>query len=529
MRLFQASFVALAIIASCNAPMGPQGEVGPAGPMGPPGNGSGACDAPKKLCGTDCIDPTNDSKNCGACGVTCVDACVSGGCCGDGKKNGNEECDKSDLGMATCATAIGPGWMGNLACAMNCKFDTKGCSTPATTWNDFVNGSNWTVWDTTNISGAARGYQGTLFDGRYVYFVPYYDGGYDGYMVRYDTQAGFVSAGSYQAFDVSSVAGNARGFQHGVFDGRYVYFVPSYNSQLGYHGMIARYDSQKDFTMASSWSVFDATNLFAGARGYVGGIFDGRYVYFVPNYNGSFQDGLVLRYDTQSAFGFSGSWAAFDMATVFGGARGYVGGAFDGRYIYFAPYSNGAISPFVARYDTQAPFGDMASWSVFDLTPVSANARGYQSASFDGRYVYFAPYSNGNAYSGLVTRYDTQAAFNMQASWSTFDVAGINGGARGFQGSVFDGRYVYFCPSYNGGYDGITVRYDTMNPFGMPTSWQVYDANNVGGRGFAGCTFDGRYLYFAQYSNGVTYGGVITRFDAKSASWLPKYWSNSQF
>ena len=50
---------------------------------------------------------------------------------------------------------------------------------------------------------------------------------------------------------------------------------------------------------------------------------------------------------------------------------------------------------------------------------------------FDGRYVYLVPYYNGTTYHGVVTPFDTQApnGFADAGSWSTFDVATVNGNA----------------------------------------------------------------------------------------------------
>ena len=52
----------------------------------------------------------------------------AGGSCGDGVKEGAESCDGSDLGGATCAMVVGKGSIGTLACAPGCVFDAKGCS-----------------------------------------------------------------------------------------------------------------------------------------------------------------------------------------------------------------------------------------------------------------------------------------------------------------------------------------------------------------------------------------------------------------
>jgi len=63
----------------------------------------------------------------------CEFGCLDGACkrasdqyCGDGKKNNDEQCDKTDLGGMTCATKGFDG--GQLACSANCIFDTSGCT-----------------------------------------------------------------------------------------------------------------------------------------------------------------------------------------------------------------------------------------------------------------------------------------------------------------------------------------------------------------------------------------------------------------
>ncbi|MBS3108623.1 hypothetical protein J4409_02005 [Candidatus Woesearchaeota archaeon] len=53
-----------------------------------------------------------------------------------------------------------------------------------------------------------------------------------------------------------------------------------------------RYDTQSDFNSSSSWSSYGTS------MNYYGGVFDGRYVYYVPLNN----NGNVLRYDTQDNF-----------------------------------------------------------------------------------------------------------------------------------------------------------------------------------------------------------------------------------
>src|SRR5262249_41892644 len=141
---------------------------------------------------------------------------------------------------------------------------------------------------------------------------------------------------------------------------------------------------------------------------------------------------------------------------------------FDGRFLYLVPGADGVSGLYsvVARYDTQAPFGAAASWSTFDTSTVNANARGFQGAAFDGRYLYLAPNNAAGifVYDGLVARYDTQAAFTDAASWSTFDAPTVDANAKGFTGAVFDGRYVYLVPNIY----SVVARFDAKSPPSMP-------------------------------------------------------------
>ena len=89
--------------------------------------------------------------------------------------------------------------------------------------------------------------------------------------------------------------------------------------------------------------------------------------------------------------------------------RGYAGAEFDGKYVYFVPAGTSAPHGEVLRYDTTSEFTSVNSWSTFDAASngVGNNARGYNGAVFDGKYVYFAPFINNQEAHGEVLRYDT--------------------------------------------------------------------------------------------------------------------------
>ena len=132
-----------------------------------------------------------------------------------------------------------------------------------------------------------------------------------------------------------------------------------------------RYDTRGEFTNSASWASYNAENTYGlTTKGYCGGVYDGRYVYFVPYHDGTAYHGRVLRYDTHGVFTNQAHWAVYN-AELTGGAvpdkKGYVGGVFDGRYVYFVPHSDGsAFHGRVLRYDTQGGFTDSQSWSAYD-------------------------------------------------------------------------------------------------------------------------------------------------------------------
>jgi hypothetical protein len=334
------------------------------------------------------------------------------------------------------------------------------------------------------VNNLAKGFIGGAYDGRYVYFVPYNNGAYDGVMARFDTQdaGGFGAPSAWSTFDIATVNANARGFVSAAFDGRYIYLAPHYNG--AYHGTTARYDTQASFTDAASWQVFDASTANAGAKGYLGTAFDGRYIYYAPYYNGTAYHGLLLRFDTQAAGGYM----------------------------------------------------DKTSWSTFDMgASFNANAVGFYAVTFDGKYLYLGQYYDGAGavpgYGGYMVRYDTTASFTATASYALFNAASLNAGAQGFVGAGFDGRYVFFSPHYDGtNYSGVVVRYDSQGAgFATASAWNAYDVGvnvNANAKGFHGVGFDGQYMYFVPNTpSATTTGGVIARFNAKTPAWLPLGWN----
>jgi len=131
-----------------------------------------------------------------------------------------------------------------------------------------------------------------------------------------------------------------------VFDGHFVYFGP-----YKLHDVV-RYDITGDFENPASWSRFNPKQqMNAPYVGYDGGFYDGRFVYFTPfvdwnpgtdNLKMKFH-GIISRYDTLQPFADKASWCLADVSEISGlKTVGYNAGATDGRYLYFAPWHDGA-------------------------------------------------------------------------------------------------------------------------------------------------------------------------------------------
>jgi hypothetical protein len=354
-------------------------------------------------------------------------------------------------------------------------------------------------------NGSIAGW-GAVFDGRYVYYIPCCGAAagsyFDHNVIRYDTTLPFTAA-NFVSFDLTTVSATARDFLSGTFDGRYVYVLPNDPTR---HTMMV-YDTTQPFTTTTSWTAVDITTWDSRVTSFSGAEYDGsRYIYFIGG-----PTGLVTRYDTTTK-----ATVVFDVSTVDARAKQFFGAVFDGRYYYFVPNSDGVTysNGVALRYDTKQPFASATSWQKFDTTALDARAQGFIGGAFDGRYVYFIPNwitasDGGSGPGGLMVRYDTHSgAFTSGGSWGTFDVSTVDPGAIGFVTAAFDGRYLFLIPSINNaGATGLAVRCDTTGPFDH-TSCTTYTAPSAA---FRGSAFDGRYVYYVEGGH-----GVFARFDART-------------
>ncbi len=381
------------------------------------------------------------------------------------------------------------------------RYDTRAALNSQPSWGSFDPSAN-------GLGASAKGFAGGAFDGKYVYFAPNENAsGPSGAVMRYDTTKNMAAVASWELYDPSAngLGANAKGFHGAVFDGSYVYFVPHSNASGG-HNNVLRYNVKKPFNSASSWELFNPKSAASTKKGYAGAIYDGRYVYFVPSgkpdvgaasaspstssvtTGGSCGNGICDSNETGAAVDcMLGSQSQVCKAlfcpqdclqaqvpsapTTASILVGQVTGK---------PAGSSNMHGDVLRYDTRAPFASANSWTTFDPSAngVGSNARGYNGAAFDGTYIYFAPYINSSGPHGEVLRYNTKQSFATASSWTTFNVntGGVDPDAKGYIGAAFDGQFVYFSPYYNGkAFHGKILRYNTKGAYTDKLSWTVYD------------------------------------------------------
>ena len=372
-------------------------------------------------------------------------------------------------------------------------------------------------WSVSNNPNGKRkgGFSGATFDGRYVYLTPTGEPG-TVFVNRYDSRGAFESEAAWSVFNLTEVDREAWRFAGAVFDGRYIYYAPnSYfaTSLAPVGGNVVRYDTQGAFDSSSAWATFPLLSLVSlPTHSFNGALFDGRYVYLVPERDHLAPSGRVVRYDARAPFDDGASWTMFDITSIHAGARGFIGGTFDGRYLYLAPSGASAEAKGLAtRYDTQGKFDGETSWSTFDTTALDPRAWGFSGATFDGRYVYFSAGHSGGFPHGRLVRFDTTGRFDDPTSWSTFGTGELPVAAQGLTGPVFDGRFVHFLP----GRSGVgPISYDTQGDFSSPASWLSMNVSlfGINFRSWVGGVFDGRHVYVIPESSAVP----LLRFEMKT-------------
>lgn len=320
--------------------------------------------------------------------------------------------------------------------------------------------------------------------------------------------------------DLSQVNEHLRGFSGCLKVGQDILFAPLMNGPGTAHGLVTRWiqgeSNRIDYCDVSLW--------FDGASGFVGILSDGRYVYLVP-YHNTKHHGTLVRYDSFGDFHGRSYWDAVDLQQlVHPEAKGFVSGSFDGRFIYLAPYQSDWTTHHghVLRYDTQASFSSADSWSHFDAPQLHPQARGFHSSVSTPNHTLFIPYVLENRlYHGHLIRlqHNHPAGFESVDSWEHFDLSSIHPDAKGYVGACQDGCYIYFAPYYNGKErHGLVLQYEYDKELSDPSSWKFFDLTHIHKdlRGFFGAVHHKEYIYFLPHckEEGI-YHGTLVRYNRK--------------
>jgi hypothetical protein len=367
------------------------------------------------------------------------------------------------------------------------------------TWGDFTQNQQWTTFDTTKVDADSKGFIGAEYDGRYLYLVP---NGPTSKVTRFDTTASlsFSSAGpAWTTFDtVANVDANAKGFSGGTYNGQTLFLAPNTN------GLVVSYDTTTAFEIPTNWSKFDTTTLTPPATSFAGAVYSAYGILMlVPSTNG-----VVAGFNAGGVFTDATQWQTFDLTTIDTRLQKFHGGVSAGSYIYLAPHGAGPDYPgIIARWNVSSyDVADATQWETFDLSLVDSgmgSLLAFDGGVYDGsQYLYFLPAANGTSDGGDVMRYDTTQPFAQAASWQHYTLYPGN-----FTTGGWDARYVYLS-----GPTSTISRYDSQAPFGPDTSWNSFDVSqiNPSAVAFQGTAFDGRYMYFVPDT-----GSTLVRLDSK--------------
>ena len=196
---------------------------------------------------------------------------------------------------------------------------------------------NVDVINIANENANAKGYTSICFDGQNIYCCPYYNGSSaHGLLIKYDTSLSFLSS-NVEIKNLESINANLKGFYGLSITEDHMYIIP-YNDGSP-HGKLVRCNLNKSFSDDNSYEYIDLTSVDSGLKGYKGSIYDGRYLYLIPFNNGS-RHGKIARIDT---YNFNTSNVEFlDLANVNANFEGFWGASFDGKYMYLVPNNNGS-------------------------------------------------------------------------------------------------------------------------------------------------------------------------------------------
>jgi hypothetical protein len=186
----------------------------------------------------------------------------------------------------------------------------------------------------------------------------------------------------------------------------------------------------------------------------------------------------------------------FDASTC---SRTNFGAACAGDFVYFGPGSATTFGDCIVRYDVTKTFGDITSWECFSLASIDRDFTGMQGSASDGKYLYVTEVGTGLGDASDPPRRIGRhpASSPLDAGWEFRLATRSNPLITRYYGGTFDGRFVYFAPY---GDNGVTIylRYDTLQPFSDDAAWTAVESPKVLllDATHTGAIFDGKYVYY---------------------------------
>lgn len=333
-----------------------------------------------------------------------------------------------------------------------------------------------------------------------------------GQFLRFDTQgvagayaSAFLNPANHSVFDLTTVNAQAVAMLGGVYDGRYVYLVPfALATGSAANGLLVRYDTAdlRGFRDTASYSTVDleallspaanftTANNAARAVAFCGGIMVGPYLVLTPFGGGAglvggvtAQRSLAVLYDTRLALSDANSYRTFDLRTIarqvytvtgvtnvvnpvltigthtltvgqYVNISGVVGATGVNKTLYVQAVAATTITVTLATQPGVYSSGGSATSGADECV-------GYQFGGFDGQYVHFTPSYNANRSATdcvcpPYVRWDVRLPFEEAASWTYVNtpLQGVFAIPAVATGLGFDGRYLYHSP-----YTGLTATY----------------------------------------------------------------------
>ncbi len=229
---------------------------------------------------------------------------------------------------------------------------------------------------------------------------------------------------------------------------------------------------QKDFTTFPS----DVNN-----RNYFGAIFDGRYMWMVPNGAQPYVTKVDTNYSTE------GQMTKYNLSTLPGINLGYwafTGGTFDGTNIWLIPRQANQL------VKINATTGEMTGYLLPNLSTIS-NGYKFFSGIFDGRYIWLIPYGSRS-----LIRSDLNGNMVLYDNWPK-DFWAANSLNSLFSGGILIERYLYMMPA---GAKQI-IKLDILASSDDPNAMTTIDF--PGGGQFYGGAFDGKYIWMCPWASGL--------------------------